>query len=110
MLFIMQLPEYNQALQKGREVRNRLNQLYPKETELDQEHYRRALRLPNTSHPDVVRIHARTHTHSLSRASGERISVKFVPKSVPLFFFQPVGDESQARVVELVGQKPGDLM
>ncbi|XP_029302290.1 serine--tRNA ligase, mitochondrial-like [Cottoperca gobio] len=25
---------------------------------------------------------------------------------VPLFLFQPVGDESQARVVELVGQKP----
>ncbi|XP_049925159.1 serine--tRNA ligase, mitochondrial [Epinephelus moara] len=65
------LPEYTQALQKGREVRNRLNQLYPKETELDQEYYGRALRLPNTSHPDV-----------------------------------PVGDESQARVLELVGQKP----
>ncbi|XP_044057240.1 serine--tRNA ligase, mitochondrial [Siniperca chuatsi] len=65
------LPEYTQALQKGREIRNRLNQLYPKETELEREHYGRALRLPNTTHPDV-----------------------------------PVGDESQARVVELVGQKP----
>ncbi|XP_044209587.1 serine--tRNA ligase, mitochondrial [Thunnus albacares] len=65
------LPEYKQALQKGRDIRNRLNQLYDKETELDQEHYGRALRLPNTTHPDV-----------------------------------PVGDESQARVVELVGQKP----
>ncbi|KAL3057005.1 hypothetical protein OYC64_007482 [Pagothenia borchgrevinki] len=65
------LPEFNQALQKGRETRNRLNQLYPKETELDQEHYGRALRLPNSSHPDV-----------------------------------PVGDESQAKVVELVGEKP----
>ncbi|KAL3992269.1 guanine nucleotide exchange factor VAV [Sarotherodon galilaeus] len=65
------LPEYNQALQKGREIRNRLNHLYHKETELDEEHYGRALRLPNTTHPDV-----------------------------------PVGDESQARVVELVGQKP----
>ncbi|CAG6006803.1 unnamed protein product [Menidia menidia] len=65
------LPEYTQALQRGREIRNRLNQLYLKETELDQEHYSRALRLPNTTHPDV-----------------------------------PIGDESQARVVELVGQKP----
>ncbi|KAM4567177.1 serine--tRNA ligase, mitochondrial [Odontesthes bonariensis] len=65
------LPEYTQALQRGRDIRSRLNQLYLKETELDQEHYSRALRLPNTSHPDV-----------------------------------PVGDESQARVVELVGQKP----
>ncbi|XP_031597397.1 serine--tRNA ligase, mitochondrial [Oreochromis aureus] len=65
------LPEYNQALQKGREIRNRLSHLYHKETELDEEHYGRALRLPNTTHPAV-----------------------------------PVGDESQARVVELVGQKP----
>ncbi|KAF3848085.1 hypothetical protein F7725_021113 [Dissostichus mawsoni] len=47
------LPEFNQALQKGREARKRLNQLYPKEMELDQEHYGRALRLPNSSHPDV---------------------------------------------------------
>nr|XP_057935209.1 serine--tRNA ligase, mitochondrial [Doryrhamphus excisus] len=65
------LPEYNQSLLKGRDIRSRLNQLYPRETELDEEHYSRALRLPNTSHPDV-----------------------------------PIGDESQARVVELVGQKP----
>uniref|UniRef100_A0A3Q3R8W6 Serine--tRNA ligase, mitochondrial n=1 Tax=Monopterus albus TaxID=43700 RepID=A0A3Q3R8W6_MONAL len=71
LLFIMQLPEYTQALQKGREIRNRLNQIYLKETELDEEHYRRALRLPNTTHPDV-----------------------------------PIGDETQARVVELVGKKP----
>lgn len=59
----MQLPEYTQALQKGREIRSRLNQLYPKETELEQEHYGRALRLPNTTHPDVVRMHTCTHAH-----------------------------------------------
>ncbi|XP_070684794.1 serine--tRNA ligase, mitochondrial [Pempheris klunzingeri] len=64
------LPEYTQALQRGREIRNRLKHLYPKEAELDQEHYGQALRLPNTTHPDV-----------------------------------PIGDESQAKVVELVGQK-----
>uniref|UniRef100_A0A087X9J9 Serine--tRNA ligase, mitochondrial n=2 Tax=Poecilia formosa TaxID=48698 RepID=A0A087X9J9_POEFO len=64
------LPEYTQALQKGRDVRNRLNQLYLRDAELDQEHYSQALRLPNNTHPDV-----------------------------------PVGDESQARVVELVGRK-----
>ncbi|XP_038129087.1 serine--tRNA ligase, mitochondrial [Cyprinodon tularosa] len=64
------LPEYTQALQRGREIRVRLNQLYLKDTELDQEHYSRALRLPNSTHPDV-----------------------------------PVGDESQARVVEYVGKK-----
>ncbi|XP_061683522.1 serine--tRNA ligase, mitochondrial [Syngnathoides biaculeatus] len=65
------LPEYNQALLKGREVRKRLNNLYPREAQLDQEHYSRALRLPNSTHPDV-----------------------------------PIGDETQAKVVELVGQKP----
>ncbi|XP_017290861.1 serine--tRNA ligase, mitochondrial isoform X1 [Kryptolebias marmoratus] len=65
------LPEYTRSLQEGREIRSRLNQLFVRETELDEEHYSRALRLPNTTHPDV-----------------------------------PVGDESQARVVELVGQKP----
>lgn len=27
----------------------------------------------------------------------------------PLFLPQPIGDESQARVVEVIGQKPGDL-
>uniref|UniRef100_A0A3Q2QUN9 Serine--tRNA ligase, mitochondrial n=1 Tax=Fundulus heteroclitus TaxID=8078 RepID=A0A3Q2QUN9_FUNHE len=64
------LPEYTQALQKGRDIRSRLNRLYVVDTELDQEHYSRALRLPNATHPDV-----------------------------------PVGDESQARVVEFVGQK-----
>ncbi|GLD65665.1 serine--tRNA ligase, mitochondrial [Lates japonicus] len=65
------VPEYTQALQKGRDTRNRLSQLLSREAELDEEHYSRALRLPNTTHPDV-----------------------------------PVGDESQATVVELVGQKP----
>ncbi|XP_056157783.1 serine--tRNA ligase, mitochondrial [Lampris incognitus] len=65
------LPEYNEARQEGREIRTRLSQLYLKEKELEQTHYERALRLPNTTHPDV-----------------------------------PVGDESQAKVVEVVGQKP----
>ncbi|KAF3693063.1 Serine--tRNA ligase, mitochondrial [Channa argus] len=64
------LPEYTQGVQRGREIRERLNQLCPKEIKLDQEFYEQALRLPNATHPDV-----------------------------------PVGDESQARVVELVGEK-----
>uniref|UniRef100_A0A667XX30 Serine--tRNA ligase, mitochondrial n=1 Tax=Myripristis murdjan TaxID=586833 RepID=A0A667XX30_9TELE len=64
-LFIMQLPEYNQARQRGREIRTTLSQLYPRESELEQEHYGRALRLPNTTHPDVVRTHVLTHTHIL---------------------------------------------
>lgn len=74
LLFIAQLPEYTQALQRGREIRNRLIQLFLKETELEQEHYGRALRLPNTSHPDVVRMHA----HTLYRASGGSFSVKCI--------------------------------
>uniref|UniRef100_A0A8C5AEF1 serine--tRNA ligase n=1 Tax=Gadus morhua TaxID=8049 RepID=A0A8C5AEF1_GADMO len=71
LLVVSMLPEFNQARQKGREIRGRLNLLYPKESELEAEHYSRALRLPNTTHPDV-----------------------------------PIGDESQACVVELIGQKP----
>ncbi|XP_061073835.1 serine--tRNA ligase, mitochondrial [Conger conger] len=65
------LPEYTQARVKGREIRLGLNRLYPRETELEQQHYLRALRLPNTTHPSV-----------------------------------PIGDESQARVVDLIGEKP----
>ncbi|CAB1348755.1 unnamed protein product [Coregonus sp. 'balchen'] len=65
------IPEFKEATKEGREIRHRLSRLYPRESELEEEHYGRALRLPNTTHPDV-----------------------------------PIGDESQARVVELVGQKP----
>ncbi|XP_035241834.1 LOW QUALITY PROTEIN: serine--tRNA ligase, mitochondrial [Anguilla anguilla] len=65
------LPEYERARVKGREIRLALNQLYPRESELEQQHYLRALRLPNNTHPSV-----------------------------------PIGDESQARVVELIGEKP----
>ncbi|KAM9800909.1 serine--tRNA ligase, mitochondrial [Neosynchiropus ocellatus] len=64
-------PEFVEVLKVGRDIRHRLNELYPKESELDEEHYTRALLLPNDTHPDV-----------------------------------PIGEESQAKVVELVGQKP----
>ncbi|XP_036392175.1 serine--tRNA ligase, mitochondrial [Megalops cyprinoides] len=64
------LPEFAKARDEGRQIRLSLKQLYPRESELEQQHYLRALRLPNTTHPNV-----------------------------------PIGDESQARVVELVGQK-----
>ncbi|XP_048119945.1 serine--tRNA ligase, mitochondrial isoform X1 [Alosa alosa] len=62
---------YRRAREEGRNVRVTLSQLLLQETELEEIHYRQALRLPNRTHPDV-----------------------------------PVGDESQARMVELVGQKP----
>ncbi|XP_064345383.1 serine--tRNA ligase, mitochondrial isoform X3 [Camelus dromedarius] len=48
-----------------------LTLLYPKEAQLEEQFYLRALRLPNQTHPDV-----------------------------------PVGDESQARVLHVVGDKP----
>ncbi|XP_052473098.1 serine--tRNA ligase, mitochondrial [Carassius gibelio] len=64
------LEEYTSAREEGRAIREKLGQLYVQEGELEKEHYCRALRLPNRSHPSV-----------------------------------PIGDESQARVVELVGAK-----
>ncbi|XP_069042584.1 serine--tRNA ligase, mitochondrial [Lepisosteus oculatus] len=65
------LPEYQHLRGAGRDIRLRLNQLYPRHSELEDKHYTTALRLPNRTDPSV-----------------------------------PVGDESQARVVELAGQKP----
>uniref|UniRef100_A0A3B4EH00 serine--tRNA ligase n=1 Tax=Pygocentrus nattereri TaxID=42514 RepID=A0A3B4EH00_PYGNA len=64
------LAEYRTAREEGRGIRARLNELYPQQSDLEQQYYCRALRLPNRTHPDV-----------------------------------PVGDESKARVVEVVGQK-----
>ncbi|KPP63247.1 serine--tRNA ligase, mitochondrial-like [Scleropages formosus] len=83
------LPEYQRARTEGREIRNTLNQLYRLESELEQKHYLRALLLPNTTHPSVVRTDARTQTAALMNRKT-RI---------------PVGDESQATVVESVGRK-----
>ncbi|XP_056329485.1 serine--tRNA ligase, mitochondrial [Danio aesculapii] len=65
------LEEYGHAREEGRAIREKLNQLYLQEKELEKEHYCRALRLPNRTHPSV-----------------------------------PIGDESQAKVVEVVGEKP----
>ncbi|XP_030633905.1 LOW QUALITY PROTEIN: serine--tRNA ligase, mitochondrial [Chanos chanos] len=66
-----EISEYKTAREEGRQIRMKLSQLYPKENDLEQEHYSRALRLPNRTHPNV-----------------------------------PIGDESNARVVEFVGKKP----
>uniref|UniRef100_A0A4W4GK42 Serine--tRNA ligase, mitochondrial n=1 Tax=Electrophorus electricus TaxID=8005 RepID=A0A4W4GK42_ELEEL len=65
------LADYKATRAEGRELRGKLSQLYPLHSELEQQYYCLALRLPNLSHPDV-----------------------------------PVGDESQARVEDMVGQKP----
>uniref|UniRef100_A0A8D1LEJ1 Serine--tRNA ligase, mitochondrial n=1 Tax=Sus scrofa TaxID=9823 RepID=A0A8D1LEJ1_PIG len=68
---VQQDPRYQSLRARGREIRKQLVLLYPKEAQLEEWFYLRALRLPNQTHPDV-----------------------------------PVGDESQARVLHVVGDKP----
>uniref|UniRef100_A0A452FZH7 Serine--tRNA ligase, mitochondrial n=1 Tax=Capra hircus TaxID=9925 RepID=A0A452FZH7_CAPHI len=68
---VQQDPQYQSLRAHGREIRKQLTLLYPKEAQLEEQFYLRALRLPNQTHPDV-----------------------------------PVGDESQARVLHVVGDKP----
>uniref|UniRef100_A0A8D0GCD2 serine--tRNA ligase n=1 Tax=Sphenodon punctatus TaxID=8508 RepID=A0A8D0GCD2_SPHPU len=50
-----QLPNYEALRTQGREIRRRLNVLRQKEAELDEKYYLKALKLPNRTHPDVVR-------------------------------------------------------
>ncbi|XP_008137843.1 serine--tRNA ligase, mitochondrial [Eptesicus fuscus] len=68
---VQQDPQYQSLRARGREIRKQLVLLYPKEAQLEEQFYLRALRLPNQTHPDV-----------------------------------PVGDESHARVLHVVGDKP----
>uniref|UniRef100_A0A8C9VXP3 Serine--tRNA ligase, mitochondrial n=1 Tax=Scleropages formosus TaxID=113540 RepID=A0A8C9VXP3_SCLFO len=70
-LVSVSLPEYQRARTEGREIRNTLNQLYRLESELEQKHYLRALLLPNTTHPSVVRTDARTQTAALMNRKTE---------------------------------------
>ncbi|CAO2626169.1 Serine--tRNA ligase, mitochondrial [Lemmus lemmus] len=67
----VQDPQYQGLRARGREIRKQLTPLYPRETQLEEQLYLQALRLPNQTHPDT-----------------------------------PVGDESQARVLRVVGDKP----
>eukprot|EP00071_Canis_lupus_P004185 XP_005616944.1 serine--tRNA ligase, mitochondrial [Canis lupus familiaris] len=69
---VQQDPQYQSLRAHGREIRKQLTVLYPKETQLKEQFYLQALKLPNRTHPDV-----------------------------------PTGDESQARVLHVVGDKPG---
>ncbi|XP_060799707.1 serine--tRNA ligase, mitochondrial isoform X1 [Neoarius graeffei] len=61
---------YKSLREEGRKIRIKLIQLYSRRSDLEEEYYCQALRLPNRTHPDV-----------------------------------PIGDESQAKVVEMVGHK-----
>ncbi|XP_038622957.1 serine--tRNA ligase, mitochondrial [Tachyglossus aculeatus] len=64
-------PSHRALLSRGRELRKQLKILIRERERLEELFYPRALKLPNSTHPDV-----------------------------------PVGEEPQARVVEVVGQKP----
>ncbi|XP_043536600.1 serine--tRNA ligase, mitochondrial [Chiloscyllium plagiosum] len=64
-------PDFSRLRNRGKEIRLELNFLYNQESQLDEQFYLKALKLPNWTHPSV-----------------------------------PVGDESQAHVVEIVGDKP----
>ncbi|XP_008852161.1 serine--tRNA ligase, mitochondrial [Nannospalax galili] len=68
---IQKNPQYQGLRTRGREIRKQLMPLYPRETQLEEQFYLQALRLPNQTHPD-----------------------------------SPAGDESQARVLRVVGDKP----
>ncbi|OWK16497.1 SARS2 [Cervus elaphus hippelaphus] len=50
-------PQYQSLRARGREIRKQLTLLYPKEAQLEEQFYLRALRLPNQTHPDVVSTH-----------------------------------------------------
>lgn len=63
-----------------------------------------------TLHTQMWSAQAYLHTgpHMLTNKVYEiRLSLNLLTLFFP-FSSQPVGDESQAKVVELVGQKPGD--
>ncbi|XP_055450750.1 serine--tRNA ligase, mitochondrial [Psammomys obesus] len=64
-------PHYQELRARGRDIRMQLIPLYHRETQLEEQFYLQALKLPNETHPDT-----------------------------------PIGDESQARVLRVVGDKP----
>uniref|UniRef100_A0A8C6CLH6 Serine--tRNA ligase, mitochondrial n=1 Tax=Moschus moschiferus TaxID=68415 RepID=A0A8C6CLH6_MOSMO len=91
-------PQYQSLRAHGREIRKQLTLLYPKEAQLEEQFYLQALRLPNQTHPDVV-----------SASPGCRGGQGPVRHHLPYdthCSLQPVGDESQARVLHEVGDKP----
>ena len=72
IVFVFQLEEYKRAREEGRLVRAKLSQLVLQETELEEAHYRQALKLPNRTHPDVVRACSERDQSDVVRAGSER--------------------------------------
>uniref|UniRef100_A0A8C0RLN4 Serine--tRNA ligase, mitochondrial n=1 Tax=Canis lupus familiaris TaxID=9615 RepID=A0A8C0RLN4_CANLF len=95
---VQQDPQYQSLRAHGREIRKQLTVLYPKETQLKEQFYLQALKLPNRTHPDVV------SGDGPWGSPGARLGP---PSSgPPAVSLQPTGDESQARVLHVVGDKP----
>ena len=92
----LQVPEYTALRERGRAVRLKLRELLAEEAALDERFYLHALQLPNSTHPAAV-----------SRGTWGVGDVQTFCQPLPPFLLQPVGDESQARVLEVVGEKPG---
>ncbi|XP_016061963.1 PREDICTED: serine--tRNA ligase, mitochondrial isoform X1 [Miniopterus natalensis] len=91
-------PQYQSLRARGREIRKQLTLLYPKEALLEEQFYLWALRLPNQTHPDVV-----SPVLGIREVRGLPSATFLVILSVSL---QPVGDESQAQVLHVIGDKP----
>ncbi|KAF5926413.1 hypothetical protein HPG69_015611 [Diceros bicornis minor] len=95
---VQQDPHYQGLRARGREIRKQLVLLYPKEAQLEKQFYLWALRLPNQTHPDVV--------SAVPGSGGGRGPPRATLPVTPAVSPQPVGDESQARVLHVVGEKP----
>lgn len=93
----LQLPAYGALRARGRQIRLELQELLAQEASLDESFYLRALQLPNSTHPEVVSAERGGDTPSWCHPR---------PRHPMCPLEQPVGDESQARVLEVVGEKP----
>ncbi|XP_030331014.1 serine--tRNA ligase, mitochondrial isoform X1 [Strigops habroptila] len=91
------LPAYGALRARGRQIRLELQELLAQEASLDESFYLRALQLPNSTHPEVVSAERGGDTPSWCHPR---------PRHPMCPLEQPVGDESQARVLEVVGEKP----
>uniref|UniRef100_A0A671PVD9 Serine--tRNA ligase, mitochondrial n=1 Tax=Sinocyclocheilus anshuiensis TaxID=1608454 RepID=A0A671PVD9_9TELE len=70
--------EYTSAREEGRAIREKLSQLYVQEGELEKQHYCRALKLPNRTHPSVVRHHLPFHNKKKKRGKPWEIRLAHV--------------------------------
>lgn len=98
-----QLPELAALRERGRSLRGQLRVLEAEESDLEQRFYLGALQLPNRTHPAVVRPPKNAPPNGLWG-----FGAFLAPSKLPFVPPQPVGDQSQARLLEVVGEKPGE--